>query len=486
MKEFFDVESLIQSAENNDGNTITDMTDNVTNNSEDGIVNDEENNAQDSSVDNVEGNVQEDVTNDTVDIRDIEGIQGNGSETEGISEELKGKDEQVDDKEGNADGQRPLENPFGIGNYKDEEDEKSESEKDEDEDEDEEDETEQTVGTPSFLDTISSSPILLIGAGVVGTLLVLGLILLVKKLFSKPEEVVEPEIVKETPQPSQSSQPPQMYVHTIPREEKAVVKETTVKKVIDIAANPLQVAQVCGLGAREEQQDAFGFTDSSDLALYRRKGMLAIVADGMGGLSNGGDVSSLVVRTCLKTFNNMSDTMASEDMLTEMARESNRAVNQLLRDGQRSGSTLVAALVRDSYLHFLTIGDSHIYLYRNGALIQLNREHIYREELTVRAVNGNVSIERANQDKQSKSLTSYLGIGKVPHVDRNQEGIRLVKGDRLLLASDGVFGTLSVEQLEAVLAQPADTAVSRIRDLVEKAGRKYQDNYTAVVLEYKG
>lgn len=254
------------------------------------------------------------------------------------------------------------------------------------------------------------------------------------------------------------------------------------KAVSEVNQNPVAVSGLHELGARENQQDSYVISDY----FGKKKGIMAIVADGMGGLSNGKDVSSLVVKTCLDTFQVLPDYIEHEDVLVRMAAESNEKVNKKFSGKESSGSTMVAAIIGDAKLHFLSIGDSRIYLYRSGALLQLNREHIYREELTVGAVNGKLSIHEANHDSQANSLTSYLGIGRVPHIDRNIEAVKLIKGDKILLASDGVFGTLSAEQMERALQLPVKEAAEKMKNMVAMVNKKYQDNYTAIVMEYQG
>ena len=94
--------------------------------------------------------------------------------------------------------------------------------------------------------------------------------------------------------------------------------------------------------------------------------------------------------------------------------------------------------------------------------------------------------DRANYDAQAKSLTSYLGAGKITHLDRNQEGIKLLPKDRIILSSDGVFGTLTPEQMEEALKLPIAESAVKMRDMIEGIAKKHQDNYTALILEYLG
>lgn len=249
-------------------------------------------------------------------------------------------------------------------------------------------------------------------------------------------------------------------------------------------SSPIGAAVYQHIGAREDQQDSYGVTRPE---LYNQQGVLAVVADGMGGLANGKAVSSAIVRTFADHFPQISGYYAQpQDVLLDLTIRANAQVNQLLRGADRSGSTLVAALLRNGYLHFLTVGDSRIYLYRGGALLQLNREHIYQEELAVKAINQTVSMAQVRGDRQAHSLTSYVGIGRIPCIDRNDEGVKLVKGDRILMASDGVFGTLTQEQMEQALTLSVTEAAKTMGALIREADKPYQDNNTLVILEYKG
>lgn len=235
------------------------------------------------------------------------------------------------------------------------------------------------------------------------------------------------------------------------------------------------------IGTREDQQDSFTYSDPT---LYPQRGVLAVVADGMGGLSNGKAVSSALVRVFDEGFRQADPQRNSADLLLELAVRANAQVNRMLQGQERSGSTLVAAIIKNGYLNFLTVGDSRIYLYRGGSLIQLNREHIFQEELAVKALNRAVSLNQVRKDRQAHSLTSYFGIGRIPTLDRNDEGIKLIDGDKILLATDGVFGTLTAAQLESALRQSVNDASTTIGDMIRAADRPHQDNNTAVILEY--
>lgn len=269
------------------------------------------------------------------------------------------------------------------------------------------------------------------------------------------------------------------------RETTAVDAEPSVFEDTTPVSSPdgICVAYHQDIGARRDQQDSCVYADP---ALSRTKGMLAVVADGMGGLANGKAVSSLLVRVFDEGFRRAPENYDAGELLLRLAASANAQVSRQFHADRQSGSTLVAALIKNGYLHFLSVGDSRIYLYRAGGLIQLTREHVFREELALRVVNHSAAAVQLRQDSQASSLTSFFGDSSICALDRNATGIKLVAGDKIMLASDGVFGTLSDAQLESALSGDVRTAADAIGAMIRAANRPGQDNNTAIILEYRG
>lgn len=235
------------------------------------------------------------------------------------------------------------------------------------------------------------------------------------------------------------------------------------------------------VGARDNQQDSYCVCGG-------KREALAVVADGMGGLSNGAEISGIVTYVFKEDFEELKNSQMPETTLMNMVSSANdQACNFISTSGGgQSGSTVVATYIRDGELYFIAVGDSRIYLMRDEGLIQLNREHIYAYELDNMVINGLMSIENALTNRERKSLTSYIGMGDLKHIDRNLEAIRLRAGDKLLIASDGVFGTLSSEEMISALAlSDSKLAAKQLMDLVEEKGKARQDNATAIVLFYE-
>ena len=242
-------------------------------------------------------------------------------------------------------------------------------------------------------------------------------------------------------------------------------------------------AAVCGYdvlheqGRRDSQQDAFCVTGQEP------SGILAAVADGMGGLVNSGEVSQMLADALTDGFAPDPQISPVQQLQLTVQRAIEK-VDALLQDRpSRSGSTLVVCLVQNGGLSWLSIGDSRIYLWRNGGLIQLNREHNFSHDLTLLALQGDLTLEEAGADPRRENLTSYIGRGFPRSVEWNEEPVSLLPGDQILLVSDGVYRALSQSELADCLAQStAQKSVQLMDSLIQKKDFPNQDNYTGVVL----
>lgn len=242
------------------------------------------------------------------------------------------------------------------------------------------------------------------------------------------------------------------------------------------------IGKLHGQGARDQQQDSFGV---SDAAMAVTHGQLAVVCDGMGGLENGAAVSSVAVETILHSFLLLPQGTDPLHALESLVVDANMAVNAMLGpEGIRAcGSTLVMALVRDGMLSFVSIGDSRICLYRDGALMQLNREHDFEGELVLKAINGEMGLIEALSDERGQGLVSYLGMGKISAIDIPCAPVALCPADMVILMSDGVYNALTEAEISGALALgDPEGAAQALGDAIEGKAFENQDNYTAVVI----
>ena len=240
-----------------------------------------------------------------------------------------------------------------------------------------------------------------------------------------------------------------------------------------------RVGKLHNIGRRKGQQDSLGLTEYNG-------GTLAIVADGMGGLADGDRVSQKIVMTLLQDSANLTGP-SRDNRLYEMVAHANREVNHMLGpEGlYKSGSTLLAVMAEKDGFHWATVGDSHIYLYRAGKLLLLNREHVYEAELIQKAINGENSFEEAKTNPKKSGLTSFIGMGNLKYIDGSIDKVSSGEGDWILLMSDGVFNTVPEPDMCRLLneAPSAKIAAERLEQEVLRRQNPRQDNFTAIILE---
>lgn len=245
----------------------------------------------------------------------------------------------------------------------------------------------------------------------------------------------------------------------------------------------LAIGKVHGIGARETQQDAFGISDIKE-SMIKEKGVLLVLADGMGGMQDGEKASISAVVTCLDCFERHNNTAGEGEVLLEMLRAANEQVRRELgHNAGFGGSTILAAILKEGTVNWVSVGDSRIYLFQDGRLMQLNYEHNYAAVLEQMAENGEISFEEALTHPQRKALTSYIGLEEIPQIDSSEEPLLLKKGDRLLLMSDGVFGTLSQKEIEESMNYTAEKSAMYMGSQIERRKKQHQDNYTVLVVE---
>lgn len=243
-----------------------------------------------------------------------------------------------------------------------------------------------------------------------------------------------------------------------------------------------QVANMQGKGARAYQEDSFAFVNALDVTEIREHGLMAVVADGMGGMEAGKQVSEMAVSCMVAAFGRMQRGRGLSAQLASAVVSADAALAARFKGA--GGTTLIACIIYDEKLHFASVGDSYLYLMRDGGLYRLNREQNYRHQLYAKAINaGDIDPTGADQDPDGHRLSAFLGMGGLADLDGLRRPLPLLDGDILLLCSDGVGGVLSAQQIAQDLsAGSAADACQRLGESVIHAGRRQQDNYTALVI----
>ena len=257
-----------------------------------------------------------------------------------------------------------------------------------------------------------------------------------------------------------------------------VVEEFPVTKNVSREIT-FSIGKLHALGGRKNQQDSFSVSEEE---LIPTHGLLAVVADGMGGLSDGDQMSQCAITAMMETFYRLQGD--PDRILLMLVESATQAVNAKLGAGNysTSGSTLVAGLIQNGAFHYVSVGDSRICLYRNDVLYQLNREHVFRQELEIRAINHESTWEAADTHPKANGLTSFLGMGALKYVDIPSESVVIRPGDKFILMSDGVYNSVEKAEMTEQLKKPAQEAADGIGKLIEEKNLNGQDNYTAIIV----
>ena len=250
------------------------------------------------------------------------------------------------------------------------------------------------------------------------------------------------------------------------------------------------------LGSREEQQDAYAFCPVGVDGDNIRK-LLIVVADGVGGHLGGREAAQTAVRAFIDGYFFALDDLAAErrneketveDLAKRVdARALYRALdyaNERLADAidvdrqlmEGAGTTLLAVLADEKEFRWISVGDSPLLLYRDGALKRLNADHSLRAEPLAAA--------SAGEKQNPNTITSALAGALIPLIDGPSTPIQWCSKDVLLAASDGLL-TLGEEPLSQVLSETGNEAIQKASQVVAKVGglkKKRQDNTTAAIV----
>ena len=237
----------------------------------------------------------------------------------------------------------------------------------------------------------------------------------------------------------------------------------------------LELANLQGIGSREEQQDAFGI---SPVDRYEEDGLLAVLCDGMGGMAEGGLIASETTSQLMGSFPWAEDSSVPG----WIAQHSARVYQQFRGQG---GTTLVAALLKENRLSFWCVGDSDLFLLREGRLYSLNIRQEFKNDLVLRALEGAFPVEEAFCDPQADALSEYIGKEEAK-CDHTRIPFLLQPEDALLLCSDGVSDTLTLKQIREAMALSPQACCDKLEEEILAAGKPNQDNFTAIAWNYHG
>lgn len=217
-------------------------------------------------------------------------------------------------------------------------------------------------------------------------------------------------------------------------------------------------------GPRPRNEDYYGFTTPEGAEL-ENKGLLAAVADGVGGHAKGREASEFTVRGLLSDYYATPDTWAIPKALDMVLQALNRWLySQAQKQQQNVGmaTTLTAIVMRGSRYTYAHVGDSRLYLLRDGELSKLTNDHVW------------------DHPELDNVLSRAIGLDATVAIDYGEGELKT--GDVFMLCSDGVWNKLGDKRIHDLLLDYNDPqeAATRLASIAEDTGS--QDNCTALVV----
>ena len=245
-------------------------------------------------------------------------------------------------------------------------------------------------------------------------------------------------------------------------------------------------------GGREYQEDSclFGLVGRqmhSDEAVAGDGALIAVLADGMGGHVGGAEASRIACQAFQSRFE--ASEGAYRDRLGLSLDAANAAIgagvaNDPTLDGM--GCTLIGAFFDAEGVQWVSVGDSPLYLFREGGIFRLNDDHSMAPLLDDLANRGLMDRREARESPRRHQLRSALTGRPMELVDLPENGVLLQDGDWVIVASDGL-DTLTDRELEAVLAEHRSDAPEELAQAliaaVEAVGDPFQDNTTVMAIK---
>ena len=224
---------------------------------------------------------------------------------------------------------------------------------------------------------------------------------------------------------------------------------------------------------RDHNEDYIGWSEAHGLV---------ILADGMGG-HNAGEVASEMAVTAIQQqlSNSHSENGDAAEAIKSAIDNANRRIHQKAKESlicAGMGTTVVVTLFDDEHVTFAHVGDSRLYLIRDGELKQLTSDHSLVQELVDE---GFMSEAEAQESVSNNVITRALGTEPVVQIDIQQH--EAYSGDHYLLCSDGLSDMIETTDILNITGGGASLE-QRVENLVDLANQHGgSDNISAIVVD---
>lgn len=234
------------------------------------------------------------------------------------------------------------------------------------------------------------------------------------------------------------------------------------------------------IGGRPENQDSFNWKDTP-------LGYLVTVCDGMGGGPGGKTASSIAVREIVAGIAEADPDEEVGNIIIKAVRRANMAIIEAANEQptlKGMGSTATLLLLNEKSAFVAHVGDSRVYQFRGNRKVFRTFDHSMVFEMVSQGV---ITEEQARLSAQSNVITRALGIK--PDIEVEVHELAYEKGDRFLLCTDGIHGTMSEPELLRLVTSRKNklgVMVDNVATTVDNIGRSSgggHDNLTLAVVE---
>jgi len=241
-------------------------------------------------------------------------------------------------------------------------------------------------------------------------------------------------------------------------------------------------------GRRDNQEDYYAFADAAEPEERSLERLLLVVGDGLGAHAGGSVASYIGVNAFVRAFHEQEGPNSWKlKHAVETANETlGYITSRMPAVAPPMGTTMVGALITPKTLEWISVGDSPLFLFREGELLRLNADHSLSPLIDARAERGEITAEEAEHHPDRHTLQSALLGLPIMMIDAPAEPMALKSGDIVISASDGIF-TLTHKALEELLSFGKHTTADKIADAIIFAIRRInhdrQDNTTVGVVK---
>ena len=272
--------------------------------------------------------------------------------------------------------------------------------------------------------------------------------------------------------------------------EKDSVMEDMHTMILDEFDKSVYIGTSSIIGRRNEQQDAI---KSDSFYAYAENGKaISVLCDGMGGLAGGQKASALCSSIVYNTFHSNTKFPSIPVFYKSVICQADEEVKTMKVDGEMqilgAGTTLVSVIIDDDQLYWASVGDSRIYIIRSNEILCITKDHNFLMLLNEKVRRGEITQEEADSNPRREALISYIGIGGIRYVDMNSRGFHLLDGDYIVLCSDGLYRSVSEDEIKKVVCnfgKETQQAAEALTNLALSKNLKNQDNTSVVVIGYQ-